>query len=328
MKNKHFFLLMLAPLLFACQSQPTPSYLISGTVTGGEVEYAYLRLFKIEDKTFYPVDTAVVSQGAFQFSGSLMVPELYQILLSSGHNVEIFLENSNITVNIDMEKRSNTSVKGSLSDSVYKVASRSNDIAGEIQRNPTSYALPYCLYRLNTYNKTPEELEALATLFDPEVIENSPYMKLLFKLIDTYRKVAIGQPSLEIILPDPNGKERRLSECLGNYVVLDFWASWCGPCRMENPNLVKLYKKYHPKGFEIFGVSLDKTKEDWLKGIEEDQLPWIHVSDIKYWACEPAKMYGAGAIPINFLIDPQGIIVARNVMGTALEKKLEEIYGK
>jgi len=320
---------MPALFFFACTNQPAaPSYLISGTVTGGEVEQVYLQLFNIADKTFYNVDTAAVSQGTFQFSGSLHIPDLYRLILPSGHNIELFLENSTISVHIDMEKRSNSTVTGSASDSVYKVAVMSDNIASAIEKYPTSYALPYCLYRFHTYNKTPEELTALAGLFDPEVVYNSPYMDLLFQLIETYCNVAVGKSSLEIALPDPEGKERRLSECLGNYVLLDFWASWCPPCREENPNMVKLYKMYHSKGFEIYGVSLDRTKEDWVQGIEEDQLPWIHVSDIKFWGCEPAYAYGVRSIPSNFLIDPQGVIVARNILGEALAQKLAEIYGK
>ena len=316
MYTKRFFFLILVPFLFACGSHSTPSYLISGTVTGAGVEEVYLQQFIMSEKAFHNVETAKVSQGRFGFKGSLVVPALFRIAVPSGQYVELFIENSNITVDINTAGRpSDNLVKGSLSDSVYKAAMRSNDLAGEIQRNPASYSLPYILYRYHTYNKSPEELEALAALFSPQVVENSPYMKLLNQLIGAYRNVAIGKLFTEIALPDPDGKVRKLSEYVGNYLLLDFWASWCPPCRAENPNLVKLYQKYHPKGFEIYAVSLDKTKEAWLKGIEEDQLPWIHVSNIKFWDCEASMAYGARSIPTNLLIDPQGIIIARNLMG-------------
>lgn len=330
MKTNPLFLLLLLPFFLSCNNQPeSPAYHIAGTVLNGEAQEVYLQHFNTDNKQFYTVETAAVVQGAFAFTGALDVPELYRIAVASGPSVEVFLENSSIAVNIDMENRANTQVSGSVADSVYKASQRSRlDIAEQIRQNPASFSLPYRLWRNYSYNVSPDELSATAQLFDSEVIEKSPYIKLLYGLIDTYRRVAVGQPYIEISLPDPNGKVRNLSECLGNYILLDFWASWCGPCRAENPNLVKLYQKYHPKGLEIFGVSLDMTKEAWIQGIAEDQLPWIHVSDIKYWACEPSIAYGARAIPTNFLIDPQGTIIARNVMGADLAQLLEGIYGK
>jgi thiol-disulfide isomerase/thioredoxin len=131
----------------------------------------------------------------------------------------------------------------------------------------------------------------------------------------------------EITLPSPEGDTIKLSSTRGSVVLLDFWASWCVPCRQENPNLVKAYNLYHKKGFQIFQVSLDKTKEAWIKGIKDDQLgKWIHVSDVQYWNSVVVPLYKIESIPSNFLLDKEGKILASNLRGEQLEKKLAEIF--
>ena len=135
-----------------------------------------------------------------------------------------------------------------------------------------------------------------------------------------------GVTAPEIALPNPDGDTIALSSLRGKYVLLDFWASWCRPCRLENPNLVESYNKYHDKGFEIYQVSLDKKKESWIKAIEKDNLTWIHVSDLKYWNSEAAELYKVQSIPASFLLDKNGKIIAKNLRGDALEAKLSEIF--
>jgi len=131
----------------------------------------------------------------------------------------------------------------------------------------------------------------------------------------------------EIILPTPQGDTIKLSSTRGSIVLLDFWAAWCAPCRMENPNLVKAYNTYRKKGFQIFQVSLDKTKEAWVKGIKDDKLEnWIHVSDVQYWNSVVVPLYKIESIPSNFLLDKNGKIIATNLRGEQLQKKLEEIF--
>ncbi len=137
-----------------------------------------------------------------------------------------------------------------------------------------------------------------------------------------------GQPAPDIALPGPDGQTYRLSSLRGKWVLIDFWASWCRPCRMENPNVVRLYQKYHPNGFEIFGVSLDYQRDAWLQAIRQDNLGWIHVSDLKGWQSAAAQLYRINSIPATVLIDPEGRIAAKGLRGTTLEAKLREIYGE
>lgn len=137
----------------------------------------------------------------------------------------------------------------------------------------------------------------------------------------------IGALAPEIALPNPEGDTIRLSSTRGEYVLLDFWAAWCAPCRTENPNLVEAYQKYSDDGFEIYQVSLDQTREAWLDGISEDKIgDWIHVSDLKYWSSAVVPLYGINSIPANYLLDADGRIIATDLRGEALTQKLAEIF--
>ncbi|MCX7764685.1 MAG: AhpC/TSA family protein [Bacteroidia bacterium] len=135
-----------------------------------------------------------------------------------------------------------------------------------------------------------------------------------------------GQPAPDIALPDVEGKIRRLSELRGKWVLIDFWASWCRPCRVENPRVVQLYQKYNSRGFEIFGVSLDQNREAWIQAIQADKLTWIHVSDLKGWQSAAAQLYRVSGIPFTVLVDPQGRIAAKGLRGPNLEAKLKELF--
>lgn len=165
---------------------------------------------------------------------------------------------------------------------------------------------------------------------------NSQRMRQVIPAIDQYlkqkaiadAKFAPGMTPPEIELPSPAGDNLKLSDLKGKVVLIDFWASWCGPCRKENPNVKKLYSKYNRKGFEIFGVSLDSDKARWVKAINDDGLEWLHVSDLRKWQSVAAKEYSVSAIPQTFLIDRDGTIIARGLRGAALESKLAEVFGE
>ncbi|MFY0685573.1 MAG: TlpA family protein disulfide reductase [Cyclobacteriaceae bacterium] len=149
----------------------------------------------------------------------------------------------------------------------------------------------------------------------------------LVSRVDNMRVLAVGADAPEILLPTPDGEELALSSLRGKYVLIDFWAAWCKPCRMENPNVLALYKQYGGEEFEILGVSLDRKKEDWVKAIADDGLPWKHVSDLKYFNSEAARIYQINAIPATYLIGPDGKIVAKNLRGATLRAKLQELFG-
>ncbi|PWT73757.1 MAG: hypothetical protein C5B59_12595 [Bacteroidetes bacterium] len=138
----------------------------------------------------------------------------------------------------------------------------------------------------------------------------------------------VGKQAPELNLPDANGKNISLASFKGKYVLVDFWASWCEPCRMENPNVVKAYQRFKDKNFTVLGVSIDSKKDAWQKAIKDDNLTWTHVSDLKYWSSAAVQIYKFDGIPFNVLIDPQGKVIAESLRGDGLENKLNEVLSE
>ena len=161
---------------------------------------------------------------------------------------------------------------------------------------------------------------------DPEV-QNSVAGEKIKKYIDTNRSTSVGAMAPTFSAKTPEGDVLSMKDALGKVTIIDFWASWCKPCRIENPNVVKLYNKYHDKGLNILGVSLDKEtqKDKWIQAIDDDGLTWQHVSNLKFWNDPIAKMYNVRSIPATFILDEKGVIIAKNLRGKALEDKVAEL---
>ena len=214
----------------------------------------------------------------------------------------------------------------------YKELTAANDtlewsrLESFIKTNPKSFTAIYLL-KVMVSKMPADKGEALYQLLGTKYKATSYGTDIKTK-INAGRVTAIGKVAPDFEQPDTAGKIVKLSDLRGQYVLVDFWASWCVPCRAENPNVVKAYEKYHDKGFTVLGVSLDQPgrKEAWLKAIHQDHLTWMQVSDLQFWNNTVAKLYGINSIPQNFLLDKEGKIIARNIRGEELNAKLAEIF--
>jgi thiol-disulfide isomerase/thioredoxin len=229
-----------------------------------------------------------------------------------------------------------TNAKKNNDNTLYKqlqrenvlLTSRENEYKKEFAKeNPNSFfALILVSEMLNQKQMNAKEASELVANFSPK-IANTSIGKEITKTAANLKNSDVGGNAPSFTAKTPEGKDMSLQDAMGKYTIIDFWASWCGPCRRENPNVVRVYEKYHDKGLNIISVSLDKAgqQERWIKAIEKDKMNWYHVSNLKFWQDPIAKQYGVRSIPATFLLDDKGTIIAKNLRGNALEAKVASL---
>jgi peroxiredoxin len=314
-----------------------------------------------------PADTlakAKVKNGIFVLRSELKEPSLLNLNISDGKTLMTFLDNSSVKVTGDIASLAQIKVTGSKlnndfvdfkktfdplfeklmkinqefqmglrSDSLVMVMNAMKDniqstIDDFIKKRRTSAVSAFLLAATIQLNEDVVLTEKRVNSLKPSALENM-YGTYLKETIAESKIAAIGSTAMDFTQPDTSGVPVSLSSFRGKYVLLDFWASWCGPCRQENPNVVANYQKFSPKNFTVLGVSLDRPgqKDKWLQAIYKDNLTWTHVSDLQFWSNAVAQQYRVQGIPQNFLIGPDGKILAKNLRGPALERKLCEVLG-
>ncbi len=349
--KKIFFLLITIPFFAFAQSSSeknissSKDFEISGNVSGYEdgTSVSFLN-----QQTNTPEKQATIEKGKFLIKGNLKEPSFIVLIFGDQPPaIPLFIDNSKIKIEGDKNNLENLAITGSKSQDEFAAYSKEikpyeKIFTGEaekdaasiaaiekasenfIKKYPGSFVDPIAIIRILQSSENVVLADKLYKMMSKEVKE-SELSKYVNQQLALAKINPIGSQIADFSQADTSGRPVKISSFRGKYVLIDFWASWCRPCRQENPNVVTAFNKYHQKNFTVVGVSLDQAKPAWINAIHMDGLTWTHVSDLKGWGNEVASLFKVTSIPQNLLIDPKGKIIAKNLRGEALEKKLEEL---
>jgi peroxiredoxin len=351
--KKYFIFLSL--LIGVAQAQQKPAgFRIEGHIKG--IDEKSVVTLSDANKTTDTLARASVKGGIFILTGHISEPNLVILNFNSANKkTTLFIGNETVMVNGNMDDLTGMQVTGSSSEADFRSfeqifnpyfahinqlsqmanspeAALKKDSIGDayqivnmsiqvrvdsfIQQRKSSYVSPFLLVVVNQLSDDVFLLERRYQSLSPDV-QQSVYGKYIREQIDNGKVGAVGSEAMDFTQTDTAGKLVSLSSFKGKYVLVDFWASWCKPCRMENPNLLAAYERFKAKNFTVLGVSLDRSRDAWIKAIQDDRLGWSQVSDLKFWNNAVAMQYRIQQIPQNFLIDPNGKIVGKNLRGFA-----------
>lgn len=349
--------------LYSCKESAPDKFTVNGTVTELHDPFIYLQ-WRVGDSTHVDSAAVTNGKFSFTGQVIEPTMAIVYLANRKGYD-QFFLQNADIHIEGSADSLTQAKITGSPSQDEFEdYKSQLSDLSkqqddlfkqySEARNNMDSAALADVTTKLDKLNEeqtkatkvyiaahpksfvslsqleglaygTPyAELNKLFTGLDASVQQSQTGKKFADRLA-TMAKTAVGQPAIDFTQNDVNGKAVSLADFKGKYVLVDFWASWCGPCRAENPNVVKAYNQYKDKGFTVLGVSLDDSGNDWKEAIDKDNLAWTQVSDLKGWKNEAAQKYGVNAIPANYLLNPDGKIIGHNLRGKDLEDKLAEV---